>query len=141
MAQQHGFGPVPFAFLRGKQSAELRLNPEHLEEILRDRDTAEPLRLALAAQQIVTDAVKGEVAGHVGKGLIALAQVQQVPDLGSLTREAAGVVVGDPDQPLRLVKRQRTKKNGIDYAEYRRARADTKPDDQNGEGREPGVPA
>src|ERR1039457_3392712 len=109
MAQQHGFGPVPLAFLRGKQSAELRLNPQHLEEILRARYPAEALRLALAAQEIVTDAVKGEVTSHVGKGPIAFAEVQQVPDLGSLARKAAGVVICDPDQPLRFEKRQRAK--------------------------------
>ena len=48
VAQQHGLGPVPFAFLGGKQSAELGLNSEHLEEILRHRHAAEPLRLAVA---------------------------------------------------------------------------------------------
>jgi len=132
---------VPFAFLGGKQSAELGLNPEHLKEILRHRYAAEPLRLATTAQQIVADAVKGEVGGQVGKGPIAFAEVEQMTDLGGLAREAAGVVVGDPDQPFGLVKRQRAKQQGIDDAEYRGAGADAESHDENGEGGESRVAA
>ena len=61
--------------------------------------------------------------------------------LGRLAREAAGVVVGDPDQPLRLVKGQRAQEQGVDDAEYGGAGADTEPDDEDGEGGECGVPA
>ena len=79
-------------------AAELRLHAEHLEEVLRHRHAAEPLGLALAAQQVVADAVEREVAGRSEKDLIALAQIQQVPDLGRLAGEPAAVVIGDPDE-------------------------------------------
>ena len=141
MAQQHRLGPMPFAFLRRKQSADLRLNAQHLEEILRHRHPAEPLGFALADQQVVADAVESEVAGQIGKGAIEFPQVQQMAHLGGLAREPAGIVVGDPDQPLRFVKGQRAKQKRVNDAEYRGARADPKPDDQHGEGGESGVPA
>ena len=133
MAQEYGLGAVPFAFLGREQSAELRLNAQHLEEILRDRYAAEALRLALAAEQIVADAVKGEVRGHVGKRFVALPQVQQMPDLSGLARQAVGVVVGDPDETLGLMERQGAKQESIDHAEYRGTGADAEADNQDRE--------
>ena len=93
------------AFLRRKQPAKLRLNPQQLEEISRHGHAAEPLRFTLAAEQIVADAVKSEVTGYICKRPVLRAHIQQIIHLGSLPRETASIMVGDPDQPLRFVKR------------------------------------
>src|ERR1039458_7693011 len=62
-------------------------------------------------------------------------------DLGSLARESAAVLIGNPDQPLRLTERQRAQQQRVDHAEYRGARANTKPDNEYREGGESPVPA
>src|ERR1700722_20376634 len=62
--------------------------------------------------------------------------------LGGLPGEsAAGVPVGDPGEPFRLVKRQWAQQQRVHDAEYGRARADTQSDDQDREGGESGIPA
>ena len=141
MAQQYGARAIPFAFGGSKEPAELRLNPKQREEILRHGHAAETLGLPFAGQQIVADAVEGEVAGHVGIRLIVIPEVEQILHLGGGAREAAGVVVGNPDQPLGFVKRQGAQQQGIDHAENCGAGTNPEPDDKHGEGCESGIAA
>jgi len=72
--------------------------------------------------------------------MILLAQVQQVPHLRGLARQASFVVIGNPHETAGIAKRQRTKEQRVHHSEYGRARPDPESDDQNGKGRETGIP-
>src|SRR5207247_1923918 len=74
MAYQNRLLPVPFAFFRSEQPAQLRLNAEQLEEIFGDRDAAQTLRFSLAAEQVVADPIEGHVTGNAGERLILFAK-------------------------------------------------------------------
>ena len=102
MAQHDGFRTIPRAFLGVEHPPELRRHAEHIEEIVGDRNAAQPLGLTLAAQQVVADAVECKIPGERRERLRAFPQVQHVPDLRRLPGETAGVAIGDPYQLSRL---------------------------------------
>ena len=108
VAQQHSLGPVPFAFLGIEQAAELRLDPEHLKEIPGNRHAAEPLRLAIAAEQIVAHARRrrSKPPGR-NRNELRARNSSRIIDLGGRAGKAAGIVIGDPDQLPRIAEGQR----------------------------------
>jgi hypothetical protein len=140
VAQHHDLGPVPDRFLGRKPSAKQRLYAKHLEEIGGDGNPAQPLRLTRPGQQVVTHAVEREVAGQRGQRFRALAQIQHMPHLRRLPRKPAGVAVADPDQPVRVGKRQGPEQQRIHDAEHGGAGADAEPGDENDKSGQPGVP-
>ena len=79
--------PGPRPFLRGEESARAagRL-PSTWKKF---SDTGTPLSRSGSPwplSRVVADAIKGEVCRHIGKRLVALPQIQQVPYLGGLAR-------------------------------------------------------
>ena len=139
VAEDDRHGTVPGSLLGIEAPAERRLDAEDLEEIAADRHATEALGLPLAAQQVVANTIEREVAGHPRERPGTITQIHHVPDLRRLPRETAGVAVGDPHQPGRLGKRQRTEQQRIDDAEDGGTGADAEPGDEHDEDGEPGV--
>src|SRR5260370_14835184 len=75
MTQQHRFRSTPLTFFVVEPSAELRLDPQQWEEVLRNRYAAEPLRFPTAGEFAVADAIEREVGSEICEGLILFAQV------------------------------------------------------------------
>ena len=136
MAEDHGLRAVPRGFLGAERAAHSRLHTQDLEEIVRHRHGAETLRLAVPAEDGIADAVEGKEAGNCGHRLGPLAQIHHVSRLSRLPREAAGVVVRDPDQALGIRERQGAQEQRVDHAEDGGARPDAQPGDEDGEYRE-----
>ena len=141
VAEQDGLWSVPRAFLRIERPSEQRPHAEHVEEIVGNGNAAEALRLTLAAQEVVADAVEREVPRDRRERLRPLAQVEHVSHLRRLAGQTAGVAVGDPYELLRVGERQRPQNQRVDYAEDGSGGADAEPDDEEGKGSEAGVAA
>ncbi len=75
------------------------------------------------------------------KERLCCAEIEHIVHLGGLAGETADVVVGDPDQALRVVERERAEQQSVDHAENGGAGADAEADDENGEGSESGIAA
>jgi len=108
VAEQHGLRSIPFALLGRERAPELRLHAQDMKEVIGDRDCIQAFRFTTTCQHCVADAVEREVASQFGQRLRSFTQVQHVPDLSCLAGETAGVVVGNPDEPLGIGKWQRT---------------------------------
>ena len=80
--------------------------------------------LTAPAEDAVPYTVEGEVSRHLGQGLCAIPQIQHVPDLRGLPRQAGGVVIRDPHEALGVGEGQRAEQQGVDHAEDGRACAD-----------------
>ena len=141
VAEHHGLRAVPCALLGSERAAQQGLHAEHVEEVLRHGHAAQPLGLASAAQEIVTHAVEGEVAGNGGQGLGSLSQVQQVPHLRRLAGEVGEVAIGNPHQLGGLLEGEWPQEQRVDHAEDGGAGANTKPGDQDGKDGKAGVAA
>src|SRR5258708_33471330 len=134
MAQQHHLGPVPFAFFRSEQPAELGLNAEQLEKICGNRHAAETLRLALNGELVIAYAIKSKVGGEIRERLILLAEVEEVSYLRGLARQiAVFLVIDDPHQAIGIAERKGPNENGIHNAENGGACAHTQSDNENRE--------
>jgi hypothetical protein len=140
IAEDHGLRSVPFDFVSGEQPSELRLDAEDLKEVVGHRHAAETFGFTRSAEQVVADAIECEVPRDRGKGLRAFAQVEHVPDLRRLPRQAARVVVRNPDELFRPGEWQRTKEQRADDAEHRGACTDAQSGNQDDEAREGGIP-
>ena len=141
VAEHHGLGAVPGALLGIERAAEQGLHAEHVEEVLRHGHAAQPLGLASAAQEIVTHAVEGEVAGNGRQRLGSLSQVQQVAHLRRLAGEVGEVAIGNPHQLGGLLEGERPQEQRVDDAEDGGAGANAEPRDQDGKDGKAGIAA
>ena len=139
VAEQYRLGTVELCLVVREGPADDRPDAQHVEEVAGHRHAADPLGLAASAEYVVADPVEREVAGQRLERLRALLQVQQVAHLRGLPRQAGGIVIGDPDQPIGLRKGQRPQQQGVDYAEDRGAGADAEAGNQDGKGGKRGV--
>ncbi len=141
VAQQYGFGAVPFAFIGAEEPSQLRRDAEEREEVSRHGDAAETLRFANAGEFVVADAVEGEVGGEIGVRFTLPAQIEEIVYLRGFTGKARGPVVGDPHEAAGIAEGQRADEESVDDAENGGAGADAEADDENGERGEAGVAA
>src|SRR5262249_24843553 len=114
--------------VRREQASLGRPHAEHLKEVSDHVDAGGGLRFAAPCQAQIVRSTGGFVSGYalVGKTLVAGLFVGVVV-AGNVGKAATGRWRRNPNQSVRIRKRQRTQKEGVDDAEDRGVGADAEP--------------
>ena len=115
---------------------------EDVEEVVRDSDAYEALRITAADEVVAGLIEKGVVAPDAVEGTCPFTEVPDVARPGRDGREAtSAAVVLDEDQAGRVLEGHGLKQQRAHDAEHGRTRTHAETDDERGEEEEAGVPA